>query len=160
MSFVTAQSLHAIKAPLDRIACNRNHTPPWIIIFYHTLFQDLTVTGWGRLYQDYPLRPSILHEVNVPVITNWECSKSIGLQGPPIKSGMICAGYPRGGKDTCSGDSGGPAAWTDSDLRSYLIGITSWGIGCAQPNLPGVYTRVTEYLDWIDDNTGKGNYLF
>ena len=103
----------------------------------------------------------IIQEVNVPVVTNEECDESIPTPPyPPILSGMICAGVPEGGKDTCQGDSGGPAIWTDSDLRSYLIGITSWGIGCAQPNLPGVYTRVTEYLDWIDDNTGKGNYLF
>jgi secreted trypsin-like serine protease len=54
-----------------------------------------------------------------------------------------------GGKDSCSGDSGGPLMVKHSTGRYMLAGITSWGIGCARPNLPGMYTRAANYADWI-----------
>jgi hypothetical protein len=62
---------------------------------------------------------------------------------------MVCAGYQQGGVDTCQGDSGGPlessVVPTPPDLSTYrLVGITSWGVGCAEPDFPGVYTRVAE----------------
>ena len=58
---------------------------------------------------------------------------------------MICAGYPEGGKDSCNGDGGGPLI-CDGELQ----GITSWGIGCAEKERPGVYTRVCNFIDWIE----------
>ena len=53
------------------------------------------------------------------------------------------------------GDSGGPFALLDGQ-RYFLEGITSFGNGCARPNTPGVYTRVSAYLEWISEETGGG----
>lgn len=58
---------------------------------------------------------------------------------------MICAGIPQGGKDSCQGDSGGPIV-----IDKKLVGIVSWGNGCAQPGFPGVYTNIAYFGKWID----------
>uniref|UniRef100_A0A3P9QJ65 Testisin-like n=1 Tax=Poecilia reticulata TaxID=8081 RepID=A0A3P9QJ65_POERE len=101
---------------------------------------DSWVTGWGN-----PLpRPQTLQEVKVPVIGNRQCSCLLRT----VTDNMICAGVLSGGKDSCEGDSGGPMV---SKQRSRWIqsGVVSFGFGCAQPNLPGVYTRVSRYQSWI-----------
>jgi len=101
------------------------------------------VSGWGAFYEDHA-GTDFLHYVFVPVITNAQCS---ALYGGPITAGMLCAGFPEGGRDACQGDSGGPLT-----AGNQVIGLVSWGYGCARPNLPGVYARVSHYRDWIDSN--------
>ena len=64
---------------------------------------------------------------------------------------MFCAGPWSGGKDSCQGDSGGPIVDL-SQGYAQLVGIVSWGIGCAAPHYPGIYTEVTHYLDWLEQN--------
>lgn len=62
---------------------------------------------------------------------------------------IICAGFLEGGKDACQGDSGGPLFLEYTPHYYYQVGIVSYGIGCARAELPGVYTRITSFLDWI-----------
>ncbi|XP_025837249.1 serine proteinase stubble [Agrilus planipennis] len=110
------------------------------------------VTGWGRLYEDGPL-PSVLQEVSVPVINNSVCESMYRSAGyiEHIPHIFICAGWRKGGFDSCEGDSGGPMViQRPEDKRFVLAGIISWGIGCAEPNQPGVYTRISEFKDWIN----------
>ena len=64
---------------------------------------------------------------------------------------MFCAGLSKGGKDSCQGDSGGPAVKIEKN-KATLVGVVSFGDGCAEPGKPGLYTRVSNYLDWIEEN--------
>lgn len=72
-----------------------------------------------------------------------------------IEKHAICAGSPDGGKDSCQGDSGGPLAYRTDANTTTLIGIVSYGEGCANPIFPGVYTKVAALLDWIHDIKGQ-----
>ena len=108
---------------------------------------NATVIGWGLLNENEDTYPSILQEVNVPVKSNAQCKRSYGVGR--ITGSMMCAGLAAGGKDTCSGDSGGPLMILQG--RSWVLaGITSWGTGCARPRFYGVYTRVSRFVDYIN----------
>ncbi|MPC10278.1 Serine proteinase stubble [Portunus trituberculatus] len=103
---------------------------------------DGLVTGWGDT-EEGGESSDVLMKVVVPIITDEKCRddyRAIGYSGP-ITDNMMCAGYPAGGKDACQGDSGGPFICLGDDKRYYLAGVVSWGIGCAQPGVPGVYTE-------------------
>uniref|UniRef100_A0A665SW75 Zgc:165423 n=1 Tax=Echeneis naucrates TaxID=173247 RepID=A0A665SW75_ECHNA len=107
------------------------------------------VTGWGTIQSDVPLpSPQRLQEVDVPIVSNSQCSDAYAAQSIQITSNMICAGLNEGGKDSCQGDSGGPLM-VKSGSTWVQIGVVSFGIGCALANFPGVYARVSEYQDWI-----------
>lgn len=96
--------------------------------------------------------PTILQEVSVPVINNSVCESMYQSAGyiEHIPNIFICAGWKKGGFDSCEGDSGGPMVIQRPDKRWLLAGIISWGIGCAEPNQPGVYTRISAFRDWIN----------
>merc|ERR1712029_959258 len=81
---------------------------------------------------------------DVNVISNSQCAGNYGSNS--ITSAMVCAADT--GKDSCQGDSGGPMV-TQENGRHAQIGVVSWGIGCASPNYPGVYARVTSVKSWI-----------
>ena len=93
-----------------------------------------------------------LHYVVVPVIDNAKCIRPYTpYDSKLVTSNMVCAGKPEGGFDSCQGDGGGPLVVPDSsnDDLAVVIGLTSWGYGCARPNSPGVYTRITPFVGWI-----------
>ncbi|KAK2088205.1 hypothetical protein P7K49_034112 [Saguinus oedipus] len=109
-----------------------------------------TVTGWGNT-QYYGQQAGVLQEARVPIISNDVCNGA-DFYGNQIKPKMFCAGYPEGGIDACQGDSGGPFVCEDSISRTprwRLCGIVSWGTGCALAQKPGVYTKVSDFREWI-----------
>ncbi|XP_060646663.1 serine proteinase stubble [Drosophila nasuta] len=111
---------------------------------------NATVTGWGRLSEGGTL-PSVLQEVSVPIVSNDKCHSMFLRAGRQefIPDIFLCAGHETGGQDSCQGDSGGPLQAKAQDGRFFLAGIISWGIGCAEANLPGVCTRISKFVPWI-----------
>ncbi|XP_054160889.1 serine proteinase stubble-like [Oppia nitens] len=119
---------------------------------------DAYVSGWGILSYQQRTLPEVLQIVRVPIVSNRECEQMYRRAGHRLvaRKTIVCAGYSIGGKDSCEGDSGGPLAVRNrDDGRWTLAGIVSNGIKCAEPNLPGIYTRVSEYVDWIIDTVTK-----
>merc|ERR1711971_1022998 len=112
-----------------------------------------TVTGWGSLGEGNQI-PAILQEANVTVISNAACRAAPQPYKDGISEAMLCAAAP--GKDSCQGDSGGPLILLENS-RQTLVGVVSWGVGCALPEFPGVYSRVTVAMDWILENS-EGAY--
>ncbi|CAH2085620.1 unnamed protein product [Euphydryas editha] len=116
-----------------------------------------TVSGWGATAETGKWSCT-LQEAQLPVLSNEECQNT-KYNKTKIKDVMMCAGYPETAhKDACTGDSGGPLIKENDDHAYDLIGVVSWGYGCARIGFPGVYTRVTKYLDWIRDNTEDACY--
>ncbi|KAM8713503.1 hypothetical protein ACLKA7_013770 [Drosophila subpalustris] len=113
------------------------------------------VAGWGARKEGGSLTDT-LQEVDVIVLSQSECRNS-SYSPALITDNMLCASYDvdEDVKDACSGDSGGPLhVLVDEQPGQYQVaGIVSWGEGCARPDTPGVYTRVTQYLHWIQANT-------
>jgi len=111
---------------------------------------ESSITGWGSVREGGSVSQT-LQVVKVPIVTDEYCRAAYSGVNP-VTSSMICAGLPEGGKDACQGDSGGPMTIMHNGVDT-LVGLTSWGVGCARPNYPGVYTEVSHYLDWIANNT-------
>ncbi|XP_052394637.1 trypsin-1-like [Carassius gibelio] len=112
------------------------------------------VTGWGTLQSGGTQIPNTLQQVMVPVVNNRACDNAYGGVFK-ITSNMICAGLlNQGGKDSCLIDSGGPMVSKNGSLW-IQSGVVSFGRGCADPKYPGVYSRVSEYQDWIKSYTGS-----
>lgn len=89
----------------------------------------------------------------VPIVNQEVCKKQYSNFVYAITNRMICAGLKEGGKDACQGDSGGPLVEFETG-SPRLIGVVSWGKGCAMPKSPGVYARVTAVREWIKSKTG------
>jgi secreted trypsin-like serine protease len=100
-----------------------------------------TVLGWGRI-ADGGARSDYLRSAQVPVVSDSECHAAYTVYDQRT---MVCAGYAEGGVDACQGDSGGPLVVGDT-----LIGIVSFGEGCAKAGKPGVYTRVSAYANDVE----------
>lgn len=112
----------------------------------------VTVAGWGIYDEANELYADVLRKVDIEVIAESTCNAATSYNGE-ITSNMFCAGKWEGGKDACSGDSGGPLVYYDG-TTAIQTGIVSWGEGCAVAGFPGVYTRLVNYLGWINSITG------
>jgi len=139
----------------------------WIPLFYNKYVQPIAlpkqnediavdetvvVSGWGINSTEYLTNAENLHAASVQIIDRDVCREAYVAYEEVqiyITNNMICAGIlDVGGVDFCSGDSGGPLALLSGE-RPVLYGIVSWGVGCSDPTYPGVYTRVSSYVDWI-----------
>uniref|UniRef100_A0A3Q3DQ10 Transmembrane serine protease 5 n=1 Tax=Hippocampus comes TaxID=109280 RepID=A0A3Q3DQ10_HIPCM len=105
------------------------------------------ISGWGYTQPDGVHSSDTLKEAPVPIISTNKCNSSCMYNGE-ITPRMLCAGYSEGKVDACQGDSGGPLVCQDDNVWR-LMGVVSWGNGCAEPNHPGVYTKVAKFLGWI-----------
>ncbi|XP_033097768.1 trypsin-like [Anneissia japonica] len=114
---------------------------------------NCVVTGWGDT--ESTIEPSTLQQVVVPIIDTTTCNQPLWYGGE-ITDNMFCAGFAEGGKDSCQGDSGGPFVCKNSSGEYELTGVVSWGYGCADSRKPGVYTRVSNYIDWINEQISTG----
>ena len=105
----------------------------------------IVVSGWGRLLEGYR-QSTVLHKVTLSIEFNENCKKRFPYAFSDRT--MFCALSE--GKDACQGDSGGAAFAVDGNT-SVLVGLVSWGRGCARNNTPGVYTKVSSFLSWISE---------
>ena len=107
---------------------------------------EAVVSGWGTVSYGGHLT-SYLNEAGVTVFADGDC----GSMNSQMTEDMLCAGLMAGGKDACQGDSGGPLVAADParNLSMSLVGVVSWGFGCAQPDALGIYAEVSHFTQWL-----------
>lgn len=120
--------------------------------------QPITVPGTAQ--QVRPTGPqgssAQLLQVNVPLVSLDRCRQSYGAS---ITPSHLCAGFEQGGRDSCRGDSGGPLFALGPAGRPVQIGVVSWGRGCAQPGLFGVYTALPAYEGFIRQHVANARFV-
>ena len=112
------------------------------------------MSGWGKdAFGSAGSYQNVLKEVDVPVMSQTECQQQLRQtrlgQDFLLHPGFICAGGEEG-KDACKGDGGSPLV-CDIGGAWQIAGVVSWGIGCGQRDVPGVYVRVGHYSQWIQE---------
>ncbi|XP_043849488.1 transmembrane protease serine 4 [Dromiciops gliroides] len=107
---------------------------------------SLWVIGWGSIKESEEKLSRTLQQAEVQLIDRNQCNDKSAYFGS-VTENMLCAGIPGGNIDSCQGDSGGPLMYLKE--RWQIVGIVSWGYGCGEQNIPGVYTRVSFFLNWI-----------
>nr|AFA42359.1 clip domain serine proteinase 1 [Portunus trituberculatus] len=144
---------------LDREAVFNDYVQPACLPFDYRnrdfREEKLVVTGWGRTRAHSFRTSDVPMKAVVPVTDTNRCALSYtrlaANKRPVIDNRSLCAG--NGTTDACLGDSGGPLHYLDlNDGKYYVVGVVSFGVGCANSDFPGVYTRVTSFLDWIERN--------
>ncbi|GBP19060.1 Serine protease snake [Eumeta japonica] len=127
-------------------------------------YNNATAIGFGTTQPGASTGSQTLMKVELDIIDNTICNRSMralirrGLLTTGITENQLCAGdYEKGGRDTCQGDSGGPLQVMADRVdckKSFplhiIIGVTSFGRDCGRKKAPGVYTRVSKYIDWIE----------
>ncbi|XP_037535966.1 tissue-type plasminogen activator [Nematolebias whitei] len=109
---------------------------------------ECEISGYGK---DTEFSAEFSERVKRGYVRLWPKERCVPevLSGRTVTANMLCAGDTRGLDDACKGDSGGPLVCRNDD-KMTLMGVISWGDGCGQKDKPGVYTRVTNYIDWIN----------
>uniref|UniRef100_A0A8B9PWP2 Vitamin K-dependent protein C n=1 Tax=Apteryx owenii TaxID=8824 RepID=A0A8B9PWP2_APTOW len=108
--------------------------------------KQMVITGWGSTSDVAKKNYStVLSYIEIPMVARNECAQAMKFA---ISDNMLCAGSLGDKKDSCSGDSGGPMITKFKDTW-FLVGLVSWGEGCGKTEKFGVYTKVSQYLDWI-----------
>jgi secreted trypsin-like serine protease len=147
----------AATAPVYKIAAIQPQRPSNNGLERLQIGQQVRTSGWGRTsYQGVLMQK--LGETKLSLMANQKCK---AIYGEKFSDRALCAYAP--GTDSCEGDSGGPLTQLprDRDIRNVrLIGIVSFGRGCAEPGVPGVYTRVESYYDWIQDAKTRTDRFF
>ncbi|XP_031960594.1 acrosin-like [Corvus moneduloides] len=111
--------------------------------------QNCWIAGWGAVTARSQDSSDRLQEAKVQLIDTKLCNSS-GWYAGDVHPYNLCAGYPQGTIDTCQGDSGGPLMCQDNNADYWwVIGVTSWGEGCARPQQPGVYISTQHFYNWI-----------
>ncbi|MDQ2701062.1 MAG: serine protease, partial [Actinomycetota bacterium] len=106
--------------------------------------RSATVAGFGNIVQDGAASPTLKEIQSVPLLADSVCTAPDSYGTSFFVANMLCAGITQGGTGTCQGDSGGPLTVPADGGERRIIGVVSWGDGCAKPNKPTVYTRVAE----------------
>ncbi|XP_047500656.1 trypsin-1-like [Penaeus chinensis] len=124
---------------------------PYDVTYYK---EQVLVMGWGLTSEgDKESSSPVLLQAKVKVIGMSHCRTLYGFESIDVTGKMICALGEN--TDGCNGDSGGPLVWKDDVTGRYFqVGLTSWGLGCGNPEYPGVYVKLNKYLDWVYANTG------
>ncbi|MAV64293.1 MAG: hypothetical protein CBD97_00980, partial [Pelagibacteraceae bacterium TMED237] len=120
---------------------------------------DAFITGWGDTsFETTDDNPDVLQQANVSILSDSECYSYLGEN--LVSDNMLCAWGGSNGilTDTCQGDSGGPLFIQNSSGDYELVGVTSWGYGCAA-STPGVYAEVTFATNWIQDTIDNYNSI-
>ncbi|XP_064609068.1 trypsin-1-like [Liolophura sinensis] len=115
------------------------------------------VAGWGETHGSSD--GSVLNQVRLPLLGDDTCRRSDWYGSDYLPQTMLCFGYEHGGHDTCQGDSGGPLM-CKIDGSYHMMGVTSWGVDCARPKQPGVYTDASLYTNWIKETMARHGHPF
>ncbi|KAJ8736118.1 hypothetical protein PYW08_006774 [Mythimna loreyi] len=109
--------------------------------------QVVWAAGWGTTSSG-GMPVERLRHVELRTINQATCRSNYAARGVTITDNMLCSGWPTGGRDQCQGDSGGPLYH-----NNVVVGVCSFGIGCAQAQFPGVNARVSRFATWIQQNS-------
>ncbi|KAG5329136.1 SNAK protease, partial [Acromyrmex charruanus] len=144
---------------MNSVTFNTFIQPACLYQQYDTVPRKAWITGWGLTSFDGDKGSDQLLKAQLDVVDNLYCASQYNASEVILPYGiatsMICAGDPRNNwtRDSCKGDSGGPLqVLPESECLFQVIGIVSFGRGCALYQIPNVYTRVSYYLPWIEDN--------
>ncbi|GBP68834.1 Phenoloxidase-activating factor 2 [Eumeta japonica] len=103
----------------------------------------------------------ILKKVKVNMVSDSACLEMLRKTklGPQylLHYNFVCAGGEEG-EDSCEGDGGAPLACPTGNNTYVLTGLVSWGIGCGEKNVPGVYTKVSKFRDWVEEKVKNWGY--
>ncbi|KAL7286311.1 hypothetical protein TKK_0019271 [Trichogramma kaykai] len=113
---------------------------------------EVILSGWGAVHSHGRDTPDILQKATLTTIGLDVCNKAVEKYGDTkVVSSNICTGPITGGISACQGDSGGPLV-KEKNGKAQLVGVVSWGvIPCGFVGAPSVYTKVSSYIDWIEN---------